>query len=1191
VTCPACAAAVPEGARFCPECGQILAARGDERRIVTVLFADLVGFTTLSENRDPEQVKNLVDRCFERLVADVNAFGGRVDKIVGDAIVALFGAPVAHEDDAERAVRAALQMQRTLQSLTEDLGAEVQLRIGVNTGEVLVGALRAGGDYTAMGDVVNVASRLQTVAGPGNVAVGLATYAATRDVVDYEDLGQQQARGREEPIAAWRAVAAPSPPGYRPSRAPTPLFGRAEELGLLRQALSTAVARRRAHLVLLLGEAGIGKSRLATELATAAAEGHDALVLEGRCVPYGEANVWWPVAEAVRQACGIEPTDPADVSTEKSLAAVNTATGLDIAGPEAARLADGLRYLMGDEDALANVDPQRARDHARRSLLVLLEAQAQRRPLVVVLSELHWADAVVLELVDNVLERLRHLPVMLVATARPELEERWVARAGRHNLVSVHLDPLDADAGRHLLTALLGEEPPPDLRDILLERSGGNPFFLEELVSLLTEAGVLHHDDRGRLNDTRMAQELPATLRGLVAARLDALPPLERAVLEDAAVLGHAGPVAPLTVLAAARGDGDIASVLRTLADKDLLHVLADGEFEFRSELVREVAYETLTKAERARRHAALAEWLTENARKTDREDEFLEQLAHHYGAAAELAQELGSIPGVAEDICDIALNAIERAAVRAKQRDMHAVSIPLLDRALRLLPPGPGRPVRRVLLERARAKALLHELDGARRDLDEVWHQIEGGVHPRSRAKALTVQGHIQQAQGDLAASAASLDEAIEAWRELEDPAGEAEALSLRGMTSLFGGEAEAAEAAIRRALEVFRSLGARREEAWALWNLAWISFEQGDLPRAEERLEKSSAAFDDVGDWGGIGWAQGLLGFVKYFQGKRAEAERIALAVLDTASESGDRWAHGMVLVLLAGVRLWDGRTTEAVEPAAEAIRLFRGMNDVRGHSLAFGILSRALAAAGRVEEAMAVLEDADTVLTPAYQQDMAFIRGGVLAHLGRPDEVIASFSRYAESKVFGEDVVRSPALALYGLAELQAGRHQEAVVDLEQAVDAAVADGPRANALAVSALAQVATGKPDAAREAAAAALEIEARTYLDTMTALVARAFASVQAGDVLGATTAFQAAQDTVDASGDRVNQATVRLARGLGEAALGVGRADAVLEEGRARLAAIGLDGCSWEQAFRAAAGIDDPSSSRFGVGLTTPRS
>jgi class 3 adenylate cyclase/tetratricopeptide (TPR) repeat protein len=1168
VTCPACAAVVPDNARFCSSCGQLLSARGDERRIVTVLFADLVGFVTLSENRDPEQVKNLVDRCFERLVADVNAFGGRVDKIVGDAIVALFGAPVAHEDDAERAVRAALQMQRTLASLTGELDAEVQLRIGVNTGEVLVGALRAGGDYTAMGDVVNVASRLQTLAGPGFVVVGPATYAATREVVEYDCLGEVQARGREETITAWQAVAALAPPGYRPRRAPTPLVGRNEELGLLRQTLSAAVSRQRAHLVLLMGEAGIGKSRLAGELAAEASTEHDALVLEGRCVPYGEANVWWPVAEAVRQACGIEPTDPDDVSAEKSMTAVRTATGLDPASPEAARLADGLRYLMGDEDALANVDPQRAREDANRSLLTLLESLAHTRPLVVVLSELHWADAVVLELVDRLLERLRHLPVLLVATARPELEERWAPKPSRHNLVSLHLDPLDAHAARDLLTALLGEAPPPDLRDVLLDRSGGNPFFLEELVSLLNEAGVLG----ARAVDTAMAQELPATLRGLVAARLDALPAAERTLLEDAAVLGHTGPVAALSVLASDRGDADVSTVLQGLAAKDLLHTLADGEYEFRSELVREVAYETLTKAERGRRHAALAEWLSDNARRTGREDEYLEQLAHHYGAAAELSSELGSIEGVPDEICDIALTAIERAAVRAKQRDMHGVSLPLLDRALRLLPPGPGRPKRRVLLERARARTQLHDVAGARADLAEVFAQIEGGYHPRSRAKALTVQGNIEQTEGNLEASARTLDEAIEAWRLLGDPAGEAEALSLRGMTSLFAGEPEQAEAAIRQALDVFRSLGARREEAWALWNLAWISFEAGDLARAEDRLAKAEQAFTDAGDFGGIGWAQGLRGFVKYFQGRRIEAERLALHVLSLVTESGDRWAHGMVLVLLGGVRLWDGRASDAVEPAQEAVQLFRGLTDLRGQSMAYGILARALAASGRVDEAMATLDEADAVLTPAFTDDMNFIRGGVLTHLGVSDEFALSVAWYTRSKVFAADMVRSGGLAVVGLAELQLGQAAEAAAHLRESVDLAVADGPRANSLSLLALAHAATGCPDAARDAAAAVLDLDARTYLDSAYALMARGFASVQAGDVPGAEAAFTSAQGAVDETSDRVQQAMVRLAHGIARSTLGVDGVDALLGEARARLTALGLHDTGWERLFRLAA-------------------
>src|SRR5215210_698856 len=217
VQCPSCSSEVPAGARFCSSCGHALFAPADERRVVSMLFGDLVGFTTLSETADPEHLKNIVDRCFERLAADITSFGGRVDKIVGDAIVALFGAPVAHEDDPERAVRAALRMQRTLGDVTPSTaGAELRMRIGINTGEVLVGALRAGGDYTAMGDVVNTAQRLQTLAEPGQVVVGPATYAATREVIDYDSLGALQARGRDEPVPAWVATKPLLPPGYRP---------------------------------------------------------------------------------------------------------------------------------------------------------------------------------------------------------------------------------------------------------------------------------------------------------------------------------------------------------------------------------------------------------------------------------------------------------------------------------------------------------------------------------------------------------------------------------------------------------------------------------------------------------------------------------------------------------------------------------------------------------------------------------------------------------------------------------------------------------------------------------------------------------------------------------------------------------------------------------------------------------------
>jgi class 3 adenylate cyclase len=1175
--CPACATPLPDGARFCPACGHLIHARADERRVVTVVFADLVGFTTFSEGRDPEQVKNLVDRCFERLVADINAFGGRVDKIVGDAIVALFGAPVAHEDDAERAVRAALQMQRTLATVTGELASKVQLRIGVNTGEVLVGALRAGGDYTAMGDVVNVASRLQTLAAPGQVVVGPATRAATREVVDYAPLGEVQARGREEAITAWQALAALAPPGYRPRRAPTPLVGRSEELGVLRHTLAAAVGRRRAHLVLLIGEAGIGKSRLAEEMAHVARAENGALVLEGRCVPYGEANVWWPVAEAVRQACGIEPTDPADVSADKSRLAVERATGLDPADEQAGRLADGLQYLMGDEDALPNVDPARAADDARRSLLTLLEAMAAQQPIVLVLSELHWADALVLDLVDQLLDRLRHLPVVLVATARPELEDRWAPKPSRHNLVALHLDPLDEQAGRDLLTALLGEEPPRELRDALLERSGGNPFFLEELVALLSEAGVLRHDGWLGNNDVA-AHELPATLRGLVAARLDAIPPHERSVLEDAAVFGRTGPVAALAAAAEARGI-DFGAMVDELAAKDLLAV-ADGEFEFRSELVREVAYETLTKAERARRHAALAEWLAANARATRREDEYLEQLAHHYGEAAELDKELGGVDGLPPDVCDTALLAIERAAVRAKQRDMHAVSVPLLDRALRLLPPGPGRPVRRVLLERARARTHLHDLAGARQDLAEVFHQIEGGYHPLSRARALTVQGQILQTEGDLTGSAAALDEAIDGWRSLGDARGEAEALSMRGMTSLFAGRAEEAEASIRQALEVFRSLGSSRDEAWALWNLAWISFEEGRLAEAESRLEKSAAAFTEARDWGGLAWAHGLLGFVKYFQGERRAAEAIAERVLVGIEERGDRWAHGMVLVLLAAVRLWDGRTLDAIEPAREAVRLFDGIADIRGQGLAYATLSRALVASGRVREGVAVLDEADTaVVANDITLTSGFARAGIANHMGDSETALAQLAGWQAGGAAPADMATSEGNALLGLALLQSGDVAGALVATETAVATAPAPGSQAAAQALLALVSAAARRPTEAIEAGAAAVAIAVHTYLDSLLAVVARGCALVQLGDEAGARAAFDEAEAVVDATADRVHQAGVRLARARALEALGASDACEALDEARARLAQLDIPATGWDTAFRLAAGAMAPQA------------
>jgi class 3 adenylate cyclase/tetratricopeptide (TPR) repeat protein len=1143
-----------------------LLARGDERRVVTVLFADLVGFTTMSESRDPEQVKNLVDRCFERLAGDVTAFGGRVDKVVGDALMALFGAPLAHEDDAERAVRAALQMQRSVAIYAEECGIDVRLRVGVNSGEVLVGALRAGGDYTAMGDVVNVASRLQTLAGAGQVVVGPETHTATRDVVSYEALGAVQARGREEPVEAWTAIAALVPPGRRARRSKAQLIGRDAELGLLRHTLTTAVTRGRAHVVVLLGEAGIGKSRLAEEMAAIAVDEHSATLLEGRCVPYGEANVWWPVAEALRQVCDIEPDDAADVALEKCRASVVNITGISPGDEEVDRLASGLLHLMGHESALQDIDPARAPHEARRSVQAIIQGLARERPLVIVLSELHWADDLLLNLIDELLERAIGLPVVIVCTARPELEARWSPKSGRYNVVTLHLDPLDAGAASRLLTAMLESPLPSDLRDLLLERSGGNPFYLEELVALLAEAGVMERE--GGLRAGASLGELPATLRGLVAARIDGLPATARSLLEDAAVVGRTGEITMLEALGAARNEAGAGRLINDLASRDLL-TLEDDEWSFRSDLVREVAYDTLTKAERARRHARVGAWLIEQRRKLGREEEDLEQIAYHLSVTAELAMELGAIDGVPADIRHRALKAIERAAMRVVQRDQHLAARGLLDRAFKLLD-ADDRPNRnRVLLHRGRASAALRDLPSARSDVAEVLAHVAADDRA-TRASALAARGLIEQAESAWEASAASLKEAVELFQAENDVAGVADALRLWGMTKLLSGDAEGAEKPIAESLDAFRQVGDRRGEAWALQNLAWIAFTRGEMTEAEERLDESATTFRAVGDQGGLGWALGLLGFVRYFQGRFEEAGELAQAILTETRESGDRWGLGMTYMLLANVRMFAGRVTEAAEHAREALELFNDLGDAERGGQLVGTLARALVMAGKVSEGLEVMQSHVTG-APNF---VGLIPASTAVQLGDPEMAVEALgARVVADPLTGDSIGYGERGVVTGLAELQLGNVADAIAHLEAADRDAHTEGERAYAKAALTLAYAANGEPDRALANATILPTLGAGTYLDRTTATIGQGFALVRLHRAAEADVTLAQAVALVDATDDVLDQAIARLARGIGLEALGRAEATELLADARGRLAAFGIDGHGWETAFKLAAG------------------
>ncbi|MDQ1467018.1 MAG: hypothetical protein QOH10_1433 [Actinomycetota bacterium] len=1155
--CPVCGEGVPEAARFCPECGHGLATRPDERRLVTVLMADIVGFTSLSETADPEHVKNLVDRTFERLVADVRAFGGELDKIVGDALIASFGVPIAHEDDAERGVRAALQMQETLEELAADQPNKIWLRIGINTGEVLVGSMRAGGDATVMGDVVNTASRLQTSAQPGQIVVGPATYAATRRSIRYEALGQIAVRGRDEPVAAWVALHTTTAPGRRRRGTSGVLVGRDAEMGVLRHAFSIARNRRRAQFVLLLGEAGIGKSRLVVEFAETARATGDALVLGGQCAPYGNANVWAPIAEAIREACDCD--DQTDVPVRDRVRESVASVLDELEPPEMERIVEGLLHIL-EGFARPAVEPARARDDAMRSVASYLEGHARRGPVVLSLSDLHWADDLVLDLCERLLERLRNLPFVLVGTARPGFEERWVLAGGHHNSLVMHIDPLDADATASLARELFGETLTDDVLDFLLERSGGNPFFVEELVALVCE--VEHSDSR--VEAARLGV-LPATLHGLVAARLDALPATERSLLEDCAVVGSSGLIAD--ALALTTVDGPEAA-LDALADRDLL-ILEDGGFRFKSELVRDVAYGTLTRAERARRHADLTDRLSDA-------DSRVEVVAHHLATAAELAADLGSVPGMPPDIRNRAITALMHAAEPAKAAENWIASGRLFDRALSLIAPDDVPRRWTALLGRARSREASRDLDAAHEDALAVLEEATEADNKATVARALTVLGGIESAAGRFDDAEATLWRAVEAWRALDDTSGVAGALRGLGVVNLFRGDHAEAERLTSEALASFLKVGDQRGEAWALQNLAWISFSQGRLADAEGRLHESAARFAEIGDWGGLGWALGLLAFARFNQGNLDEADRLASQILTEAHETGDRWAAGMMKVLLSNIALWRGRAEHALERGNQALALFRDIHDKWGEVMATVPTIRALNNLTRFRECDELVARMASLVEPmhdpAMRRNAAGLQAAVSVHRGDPETALVAMAERDRLDDDPHDIVGDADRALCtGLLLLQTSRVEEALALLESAFAMTTDDGPRYALGSALALAFDAAGRPADALSLCEELSAIRGGSYLDRFFARLAAGFAFVQQGAAADAATAFDEAQTAAFATDSRLDRAIVVLARSCAYATLDLPSGRELATEANLTLHGAGFAASGWRTVFELA--------------------
>ena len=701
--CPACGTANPSGFRFCGSCGGALSADAPpppaapvgeaERRYATVLFADLSGFTSLSERLDPEEVTGVIDRCMGLMGDIVTRYGGTISRVIGDELMALFGAPLAHEDDPERAVRAALELLVCAADHTAEFRG-MPLRIGVNTGETLFGPVGPNRESTVMGDAVNVAKRLQTAMSPGNVVVGEDTYRATRHAIRYEQLPAVEAKGKAEPVLAWRAVAAEAQ-AMRPVSA-APMVGRAAELDLLRQVWTRIETERRPHLATVIGPPGIGKTRVTTEITTAL-EGLGVQVVRGRSLPYGESTGFGAFAQQVKNLAGIMETDPAPTALAK------------LRGMAAALLddtSDGLTQIL---PTLAGLASEAA---AERAVVFMgarrfVEAVARNRPTVFVFEDVHWADGTLLDLIEMLASRTHDAPAMFLTLARPELLDRranW--GGGLASYTSLRLEPLPlADATRlvrHLLEGI-----PGDLLDRIVEVAGGNPLFLEELAAAVSE------------QTSELARELPTSVTGIIASRLDTLPPLERRVLLDASVVGK---VFWRGALEQMGQDARLDQILDALEAKDLIRMepssrlVGDTEYLFKHMLIREVAYQTLPRAARRDRHRAVAQFIEKAA--GDRLGESASLLAHHWLEADDTAR---------------AVEYLLIAARHAGGAWAKEEAIGLFTRALELLPEDDPQRIN-IRFQRGRERVALGDFEGAIADLDPILEQLDA----RDRIEAL---------------------------------------------------------------------------------------------------------------------------------------------------------------------------------------------------------------------------------------------------------------------------------------------------------------------------------------------------------------------------------------------------------------------------------------------------------------------
>ena len=936
--------------RFCGECGSPLEtdvaappppsppAPAAERRLVSVLFADLVGFTSASEGRDAEETRELLGRYFETARTVIERYGGTVEKFIGDAVMAVWGTPVAQEDDAERAVRAALELVGAI----GDVAPGVEARAGVLTGEAAV-TLGAQGQGMVAGDLVNTASRIQSAADPGQVLVGEATRRATEVAIAFDRVGEHELKGKTERVPLWRALRVTAGVGgaLRSVGLETPFVGRERELRLVKELFHACADDRKAHLVSVIGIAGVGKSRLGWEFfkyVDGVSEGvwwH-----RGRCLAYGEGVAFWALAEMVRMRARITEGEDPDRAREK----LRTAIEEQIADEEELRFVEPrLLHLLGlEEEATA-----RGKEELFGAWRLLFERMSATSPVVLLFEDLQWADAALVEFISYLLEWSRDFPIYVICLARPEAQERHSAFGlASRNQTTLFLEPLSAEAMEELLDGLVPGLP-AELRERILSRAEGVPLYAVETIRMLLDRGLLVQEESiYRPTGSIEELEVPETLQGLIAARLDGLAPEERRLLQDASVLGKTFSKEALAGVAGIEVVR-LEPLLTSLVRKEVVRVHVDpraperGQYGFLQDLVRRVAYDTLSRRDRKSRHLAAAEALRSTF--GDADQEIAEVVAAHYVAAYDAQPDAEDATVIKTKARELLTRAGERAgslAARVEARRYFERAAELADEPLE----------RARLLQQVGDMALSNtEYEDAERAFREAEHLLEGDEEARGSTR---LSGRLAQVEAVTGRGQAALERLEQAYASVatHEPDPEITDLAARlGQMYVYAGDFERAKEPLELALTTAQAQ--RLPEPLVRALLA-----KSLLVRAQQRPEEELALM--------------------------RHALRYALEN-DLPDQAGMAYSF-----VSDGCFLYD-RYGEALDLLREALALARRVGIRRAEMFTLAELSYALAMTGDWDEALAARAELPDDLLRTSPNVSSVLSGVLEIHLHRGDK----------------------------------------------------------------------------------------------------------------------------------------------------------------------------------------------------------